>query len=106
MGSGFSKMKKQRKALEEQFSKVQEEMQQAEYKGTAGGGLVEVVMSGERKLKSITIKPECVDKEDIEGLQDLIIGAFEDAGKKIDEASGGMVGGLGGGLPEGLSSFF
>ncbi len=87
MGSGFSKMKKQRRELEEQFAKLQQEMQQAEHRGVAGNGLVEVVLNGERVLKSITIKPECVDRDDIEGLQDLILAAFQDAGKSLDEKS-------------------
>lgn len=87
MGSGFSKMKKQRRLLEDQFAKMQEEMQNTEYKGVAGNGLVEVVLSGDKNLKSITIKPECVDPKDVEGLQDLIYAAFSDAAKSLDEQS-------------------
>jgi DNA-binding YbaB/EbfC family protein len=87
MGSGFSKMKKQRRELEEQFAKMQQEMQTAEHKGVSGNGLVEVILNGERVLKSITIKPECVDPSDVEGLQDLILAAFQDAGKSLDEKS-------------------
>ena len=45
MGSGFSKMKKQRKQLEDQFAKMQEELQSTEHKGSAGNGLVEIVLS-------------------------------------------------------------
>ena len=87
MGSGFSKMKKQRKQLEDQFAKMQEELQTTEHKGSAGNGLVELVLSGEKNLKSITIKPECVDLNDLEGLQDLILAAFKDAEKRVDESS-------------------
>jgi len=87
MGSGFSKMKKQQRALQEQFAKMQEEMQQAEHKGSAGNGLVEVTLNGEKSVKAITIKPECVDPSDIEGLQDLIIAAFQEAEKKIEADS-------------------
>ncbi len=87
MGSGFSKMKKQRRGLEEQFAKMQEEMQQAEYKGLAGNGLVEIVLNGEKSIKSLKIKPECVDPSDVEGLQDLIMAAFQDAEKQIEEKS-------------------
>ncbi len=87
MGSGFSKMKKQRRGLEEQFAKMQEEMQNSEHKGSAGNGLVEVVLSGDKTLKAITIKPECVDSSDVEGLQDLILAAFNDAEKKLESGS-------------------
>ncbi len=87
MGSGFSKMKKQRKQLEDQFAKMQEEMQNTEYNGSAGNGLVQVVLNGEKNLKSITIKPECVDLQDLEGLQDLILAAFKDAEKTIEANS-------------------
>ncbi len=87
MGSGFSKMKKQRRQLEDQFAKMQEEMQNSEYKGSAGNGLVEVILGGDKNLKSITIKPECVDPKDVEGLQDLIFAAFKEAEKILDEQS-------------------
>ncbi len=87
MGSGFSKMKKQRRLLEDQFAKMQEEMQNTEHKGSSGSGLVEVVLSGDKNLKSITIKPECVDPKDVEGLQDLIYAAFKEAEKSIDANS-------------------
>jgi DNA-binding YbaB/EbfC family protein len=87
MGSGFSKMKKQRKQLEEQFAKMQAEMQESEYRGKSGGGLVEVVLSGDKSVKSILIKPECVDPSDVEGLQDLIVAAFKEAEKSLEENS-------------------
>lgn len=73
--------------LQEQFAKMQEEMQNTEYQGSAGNGLVTVVISGEKNLKSVTIKPECVDPEDVEGLQDLILEAFKEASKKLEEES-------------------
>ena len=87
MGSGFAKKKKQQKVFQEQLAKMQDEMQNAEYTGSAGNGLVEATISGERNLKAVKIKPECVDPEDVEGLQDLIVEAFNDAGKKLDEQS-------------------
>ncbi|MCF7806716.1 MAG: YbaB/EbfC family nucleoid-associated protein [Simkaniaceae bacterium] len=102
MGSGFSKMKKQAKRFEEQFSKFQEELKAKEFEGQAGNGLVKVILNGEKKLKSLTINPECVDKDDIEGLQDLIIGAFADAESKVSDESPNM----GGGLPAGLGGLF
>lgn len=107
MGSGYAKRKKQAKMLQEQMSKLQEQMADAEVTGSAGNGLVTVVLNGHREIKSLTIKPECVDPEDIEGLEDLIRAAFNDALKKVEDATpdlsaltGGMPGM--GNLPQGL----
>lgn len=79
MGTGFSKKKKQAKMLQEQFSKMQTQIQETEVTGTSGNGLVSITLSGEHELKNIKIKPECVDPEDIEGLEDLIKAAYKDA---------------------------
>ncbi|MCB1106916.1 MAG: YbaB/EbfC family nucleoid-associated protein [Chlamydiia bacterium] len=104
MGSGYSKMKKQAKQFQEQLAKMQEDMQNLEVVGSAGNGLVEVTLSGEKMVKKISIKPECVDPEDVEGLQDLLLVAFNDASKKIEENTPGSgLEGLGmGNLPFGL----
>jgi hypothetical protein len=84
MGSGFSKMKKQARLMQEQLSQVQSQMQSTLIEGSAGGGLVTVTLNGSKELKKIAIKPECVNPNDIEGLQDLIIGAFQDAMSKVE----------------------
>ena len=101
MGSGFSKKKKQAKMLQEQFSKLQDQMQQTEVTGTAGNGLVTVTLNGDHEIKSLKIKPECVDAEDIEGLEDLIKSAFKDAAAKLKSQS---MQGMPSGMPD-LSSF-
>ncbi len=95
MGKGFAKQKKQAKMMQEKFSELQEKMLQMEVEGQAGNGLVTVRLNGENDLKSIIIKPECVDPEDVEGLQDLIKAAFTDAQNKIKAQSP-----LGGGVPD------
>jgi len=87
MGSGFSKMKKQARQMEQQFEQMRQQMQQKEVEGASGNGLVSVVVNGEKELKKITIKPECVDPNDLEGLQDLIVAACEDAYKKLSQDS-------------------
>lgn len=92
MGTGFSKKKKQARMLQEQLSSMQSKMQQTEVIGTAGNGLVTLTLSGEHELKNITIKPECVDKEDIEGLQDLIKAAYNDARTKLQASQTQMPG--------------
>ena len=94
MGSGFAKKKKQAKALQEQLTQMQSQMQKTEAVGSAGNGLVTLVLTGEHELKSITIKPECVDAEDIEGLQDLIKAAYADATAKLTSQSPKMPAGL------------
>ena len=102
MGSGYSKKKKEAKALQEKFAKMQEKMKSELVEGTSGGGLVSITLNGEHEMKKISIKPECVDPEDVEGLEDLIRAAYQDAAKKIDDnmpdlgGLGGMAGGLGG----------
>ena len=100
MGTGFSKKKKQAKKLQEQFAKMQEDLKKAEHEGSAGNGLVKMVLNGEGQLKKIKINPECVDPEDVEGLEDLIKAAYEDASSKIqDQEMPGMPGGMPGGMP-------
>ena len=72
---------------------MQNQMQHTEITGSAGNGLVTLVLTGDCEMKSITIKPECVDAEDIEGLQDLIKAAFKDAKGKLESQTkmpGGM----------------
>ncbi len=87
MGSGYSKMKKQARQFQDQFAKMQEQMENLEATGSAGNGLVQVTLVGNHKLKKIKIKPECIDLEDIEGLEDLIQAAHEDARLKLEENS-------------------
>lgn len=94
MGTGFAKKKKQAKLLQQQFSQLQNQMQQTEVTGSAGNGLVTLTLSGEHELKNITIKPECVDPEDVEGLQDLIKAAYKDALTKLEAQSPQMPGGM------------
>ena len=79
MGSGFSKMKKQQKLMQEQMAQMQDKMKDTEYTGSSASDLVKVTIDGEKNLKSLSINPECVDPEDIEGLEDLIKQAFENA---------------------------
>lgn len=90
MGTGFAKKKKQARMMQDQLRKFQEQMQQAEAIGTAGNGLVTITLSGEQEMKKIVIKPECVDPEDVEGLQDLIKAAYNDAHKRLKEQTPGM----------------
>lgn len=84
MGSGFSKMKKQARQMEEQYAKIREEMKNKEAIGSAGNGLVTIVLDGEKEMKSIRIHPDCLS--DAEALQDLIQAAYADASQKIQDS--------------------
>lgn len=90
--------------LQQQFSDMQNQMQSLEATGSAGNGLVSLILTGEHELKSITIKPDCVDREDVEGLQDLIKAAYNDAKKKLESQSPMSNMSQAGGLPD-LSMF-
>jgi DNA-binding YbaB/EbfC family protein len=85
MGSGYSKMKKQAKLMEQQLEIMRSEMKSKQVVGTSGNGLVTILMSGEKELLEIKIKPECVDASDLEGLQDLIKAACNDAYSKLSD---------------------
>jgi nucleoid-associated protein EbfC len=87
MGTGFSKKKKEAKLLQQQFAKMQDQLQKTEVTGVAGNGLVTLTLSGDGDLKHIKIKPECVDPEDIEGLETLIKAAHQDAQSKLQSQS-------------------
>jgi len=75
-------MKKQARMMQEQVSQMRSNLQNTLTEGSAGNGLITVILNGEKELKKIMIQPECVS--DIEGLQDLIVAAFENASSKID----------------------
>lgn len=98
MGSGFAKMKKQARLMEQQLEQVKETMKNTSYTGSSGAGLVTITINGEKELKEIKIKPECVDPNDLEGLEDLIKAAFQEAhAKASEEGQSGL------GLPGGFS---
>lgn len=103
MGTGFSKKKKQAKLLQEQFSQLQTKLQNSDFVGVAGNGLVTITLNGDHDVKQIKIKPDCVDPEDVEGLEDLIKAAFTDASKKIKDQSSQGIPGIQG-MPD-LSNF-
>lgn len=81
----MNNMVRQAQKMQEDIQVVQERLEQTEYTETAGGGMVELTMTGGRELKSIKINPEIVDKDDIESLQDVIIAGVNAVLKKIDE---------------------
>ena len=78
-------MMKQAQRMQQEFMKMQQELEATNFEFTAGGGAVKAVVSGTREFSEIVIDPEVVDPEDVEMLQDLILTAVNGALKKADE---------------------
>lgn len=76
---------KQAQKMQEEMEKVQGELEQKIVEATAGGGMVEVKANGKKEILSVKIKPDVVDPEDIETLEDLVMVAVNDAIKKADD---------------------
>ncbi|WP_422447096.1 YbaB/EbfC family nucleoid-associated protein [Thermoanaerobacterium sp. DL9XJH110] len=94
----MNKLMKQVQKMQEDMMKLQEELKSRTVEATAGGGVVKVVASGKKDLVSIEIKPEAVDPDDIEMLQDLILAAANEALQKAEEMVSQEMGKLTGGL--------
>jgi DNA-binding YbaB/EbfC family protein len=84
-GGNMAQMLKQVQKLQQQMMKAQEEIAQKTVEGTAGGGAVKVVVSGDKHIKAITISKDVVDPDDVEMLQDLILAAINEGMKKAEE---------------------
>ena len=72
--------------MQQQMAKAQEDVENSEFTASVGGGAVTAVASGKKQLVSLTVKPEVVDPEDVEMLQDLVISAVNEALRQADEA--------------------
>lgn len=83
MSKGLAGIMKQAQMIQQKMAKLQEEASLKEAAATAGGGAVTVVVNGKNEIKSLNIKPEAVDPNDVEMLQDLIIAAVNEALKKV-----------------------
>ena len=97
-GANMQQLMRQAQKLQEQMAKTQEDLDAREYTAQAGGGMVTVVVTGKRELKSIEIKPECVDPEDVEMLQDLILAAVNEAGRIARETMDREMNNISGGI--------
>ncbi|MBQ7373762.1 MAG: YbaB/EbfC family nucleoid-associated protein [Clostridia bacterium] len=95
-GAQMQQLMKQAQKMQEQMAQAQEELEEAEIVGESGGGLVQVVVNGKKVVQSITIKPEAVDVDDIEMLEDLIIAALNSAYEEADELYEEKMGKFGG----------
>ena len=99
-GGNQMNMIKQAQKMQQEFLKMQNEIENMDFEFTSGGGAVKAVVSGTRQFKSIEIDPEVVDKDDVEMLQDLILtavnGALKASDEKTSESMAKLNGGLGG----------
>ena len=94
----MNQMIKQAQKMQDQITELQEDIEAREFSATAGGGAVEVTITGKKTIKSLTLKPEVVDPEDVEMLSDLIMAATNEAlrtaakekEEKMDSISGGL----------------
>ncbi len=94
----MNQMMKQVKKMQEQMTKAQEELANKTVEGTAGGGVVTVIATGQKKISDVIIKPEAVDPDDVEMLQDLVLTAVNDALNKADELASEDLGKYTGGM--------
>jgi len=97
MGGGFGGMNinqlmKEAKKMQADMEKSQEELQTKEFESTAGGGAVEVKVSGAKQIKELKIQKDVVDPDDVEMLEDLIMTSVNEALRKVDEAQAQSMG--------------
>lgn len=99
-GMNMNNMMKQVQKMQKQMEEQQKALEESEFTATAGGGAVEVTMTGKKVLTKVTLDPDAVDPDDVEMLEDLIMVAVNDAMKKVDDANSAsmakMTGGMGG----------
>ena len=102
-GMNQMQMMKQAQKMQQEMLRMQAEQEAKTFTAASGGGMVTATVNGKHELVGIEIKPEAVDPDDVEMLQDMIVAAVNEAMKQADEASqelmGKMTGGLGGGFP-------
>jgi nucleoid-associated protein EbfC len=85
-------MMKQMQKMQKKMAQAQEELGEKRLEGTAGGGMVTVIVTGHKEIVDVQIKEEVVDPEDVDMLQDLVLAATNDALKKADELTNSTMG--------------
>ncbi|MBQ9134808.1 MAG: YbaB/EbfC family nucleoid-associated protein [Lachnospiraceae bacterium] len=103
MPGNMNNLMKQAQRMQRQMEEGQKELETKEFTASAGGGAVEVTVSGKKEVVKVTLSEEVVDPDDIEMLQDLIVAATNEAMRQAEEANAAlmnkMTGGFGGGFP-------
>ncbi|MBR2213497.1 MAG: YbaB/EbfC family nucleoid-associated protein [Eubacterium sp.] len=100
MPANMGNLMKQAQKMQQQMQEAQEELEASEFTASAGGGVVEVTVSGNKEIKNIKIDPDVVDPEDVETLEDLVTAAVNEAIRKMEEQTqeemSKITGGMGG----------
>lgn len=95
----MQQLARQAQKLQQQMMKVQEEVEAREFTASAGGGAVSVTVNGKKEVLSLAIKPEAVDPDDVEMLQDMVLAAvneaLREAGETVEREMGKLTGGMG-----------
>lgn len=103
MPGNMGNLMKQAQRMQRQMEEASKELEEKEVTAAAGGGAVEVTVSGKKEILKVKLSEEVVDPDDIEMLEDLIVAATNEALRQIDEISANsmskITGGLGGGFP-------
>ncbi len=97
-GGNVNSVIKKAQKMQEEIAKLQAELEVKEYSASVGGGQVEATVTGKKEVKVLTIKPEVVDPEDIEMLQDLVVSAINEAMRAADADSDARMGQLTGNI--------
>lgn len=99
MPGNMNNLMKQAQRMQRQMAEQQKALEEKEFTATAGGGAVEVTVTGNRQVTKVVLQPEAVDPDDIEMLQDLIVAAVNEALRQVDEevtaSMSKMTGGIG-----------
>ena len=98
MPGNMNNILKQAQKMQENMQKMQEELESKELEASVGGGAVTVKVNGKKEVIDITIKPEVVDPDDIEMLQDLVLSAVNEALRSVDEMQSSQMSKVTGGL--------
>ena len=98
MPGNMNNLMKQAQRMQRQMEEGQKELETKEFTATAGGGAVEVTVSGKKEIVSVKLAEEVVDPDDIEMLQDLIVAATNEALKLAEDANNEMMGKMTGGF--------
>ena len=98
MPGNMNNLMKQAQKMQKQMETQQAELEAKEFSAAAGGGVVEVTVTGKREVTKVNIDPEAVDPDDVEMLEDLIMAATNEALRKVEDEAAKAMGKLAGGL--------
>ena len=105
MGGNMQQLMRQAQKAQENVQKAQEEIGEKVFEVSVGGGAVKIALNGKKEFQSITISPDCVDTDDVETLQDLILAAVNESVKTVDDAMSEALNKATGGMDLGMLGF-